>query len=131
MDLKELKKELDNVLEENNKVKYNKTLHEKYAQQLEENALKLENIIKEIRNISYNLNPTISIKIRSQNKINFKLILNDLYENLKQGTQITIELIQKSNPDLEQKHCYYLYDRLKKFPSVKITKDGTKSRLFI
>jgi len=131
LDLNELKKQLGYVLEENKKVQFNKQQQVEYSNELIKIKEILTEQLRKIDNLANNLNPTIKLKIRHSNGINFKELSEAMYILMEKGTQITIELLTQTYPHLENFQVYNILNHLKKMPQVKQAKDGKKVRLFI
>lgn len=92
---------------------------------------RLMSISQELTEMAKGINPLIQTKTRSDVRIPRKEIVNELYELMSKGTQITKELVEKAYPNMNQDAIGNTMYALSKMPNVVKAKDGQKVRLFL
>lgn len=93
-------------------------------------AKRLNEISKELKQISEELVPTFAIATK-KDRPNYKAIVEELVNIMTNGGYVTKALLEKTYPSLKDTEIYYIMDKIKKMPNVDITMDGAKARLYM
>ena len=132
LSLKEFQTQLKEVVEENEKLSNMKGRYVEYAQKLLEVGKNLRTIADELNNLSKEIDPVLTVRKRRKvlKKRKGKKILNELFDILMAGTNITMDFVTRTYTEINAKQAYYLLLKLSKLPGVQSTKDKGKLRLF-
>lgn len=129
-DVTDLKKKIMHVFEENQKLEFTKKQHKELAEELYTLSKEVKKFSDKLELMGNKLYPNVNITVRSGNK-DYTSIFDELYELMKNGTQITNMLISKTYSNLNFKSVAYIMLKLQKMPNVKKVKDGKHVRLYI
>jgi uncharacterized coiled-coil DUF342 family protein len=96
---------------------------------------KLIEISKSLRDIATEINPLAKTRFVSPNGKYVRgertEIIENIYEKMTHGTQVTIDLIDTMYPDRDDDWKKNLMQKIKQMPNVEKTYDGRKLRLFV
>ena len=128
--IKQALKEYEKVLNERDR--YKRTIGKYLDIANEAESIKKDLLILSTRldNIAKGLDPMRTINNRVTKNTNMKSYINEVYDKMKTGTQITMPLLEGLYPNLEEKKQRYIITRLKTYPSVKTRKAGKQVRLY-
>ena len=122
LDVKQLKRVLDGVIAENEKVQYNKKRQEEFSKQLVELKKKLDEVsdsIGSIGTISAELSPTVKISVGKRIGFNFKRAAEDVFNLISAGDNITVEKINKMFPALNYSQVMGIVKHIRAMPGVR------------
>jgi len=123
LDLSKFKQQFDSMIKENNRLNIIKTNYIQYAVTLKSMGETLIRLAKEIDPIQ-----TISGR---KSKVSKKEYIQEFYNLLLSGTQITRKLIETTYSQLNEKEVNYILTAIKHLPRVERVKDGQCIRLFL
>jgi hypothetical protein len=131
MDMNEFKKEFDALVEQNNRMQWLKEKYIEHAKDLIEISQDAKKLAENIENIARKIDPDMGHSFVKDKRIKMKEYIDEIYNIMKSGTQITSDFICKTYPVLNTKQVNYVTEVLKKLPSVNKVKDGRTLRLYI
>ena len=123
MDVSEMVKGINKISKENERLSIIQKEYVKNAEDLKQLANKLFEIAKRI-------DPVVGTKSGRKPRKEMSEIVSSLLQSMNNGTQITVELIEKTYPELVKHQIYSTFSKLKNMPGVKFVKDGIHSRLY-
>lgn len=122
IDLKGLQKQINEIANENEKLKRTKEKYIEIAKKIREKGEELINIAKEIDPIT-----TTDTTRRNTGK---KEKIEEIYRLIEAGTQITKEKLSIMYPELTEDDLNNYLQTLKKLPKIEVAKDKGRIRLF-
>lgn len=122
---------MDKLLEEINMLREKANKYDNMKERYDDYAKKLKEAQLIITNVLNDVNPYLNMKSRQKKTGEpIKIILEELYDLLSHGTEITSELIQTSY-NTDDKRAIYILSKLRNHVSVKSRKEGKKIFLYM
>ena len=109
------------------KIEKYEDVHKRYV----EIAKELNEMGERILAFSRQIDPVSVVGTRAKNNLNLKSYMNEMYDKMRAGTQVTAELLENTYPDCNKKQIAYLITLLGKLKGVDKARDGIRVRLFI
>lgn len=116
MNLKEVAKELEEIENENKRLR---NLKERYI----EFADRLDNLGNELKSIAKDIDPVQGIRSRSYSGIDYEPFVSEIAQKMREGVHVSTELIDKTYPDLTQSNRHYIWQLVQKLGGVQKRKD--------
>jgi len=131
-ELKQIQKQMSKVIEENKRIQYIKEKYVEISDEVDAIADGLAEVVTNLKRIAGKLDPvkTMSTRVHTVYKTNFKDIVRESYDKIQAGTNMTLLKLEGLYSDEETQRLRNVMTKLKTLSNVSATKDGTKLRLF-
>lgn len=121
---------MDDILQEISNLRQKAQAYDTQKDTRSEIANKLRELSQNMQDIAQMLDPKFDLQVGRRKRADHGDKIDELFDKLKSGTQVTMALIQGSYQDLQFHQAYHILKVLQKMPGVHTAKDGQKVRLF-
>ena len=121
MDIRELKNQISEIVEENSKLSLIKNRYQEYAKQLRE-------ISGNLAEMANSIDPKFEFKER-KSKTSFKEQIEEVYHKMLSGLEPTTELLEKTYNIENRQALYFIKVLRSKSKKIETIKDGKNIRL--
>jgi hypothetical protein len=131
LDLVGFKKQFDELMQQNERLEWIKKKYVEHAKEIIDIKQDLISLIERLDKVAHEIDPVLGGTFEKRKNIKIKEIINELYDKMKNGVQVTRLLVHSTYPDLIDKQGNYIMEALKKLPGIKQAKDGRALRLYL
>lgn len=102
-------------------------VHKRYV----EIAAKIKLMGEELVEMAKIIDPLMGVKVRKRSGADYDELVGEVFEKLRSGVQVSVDMIAKSYPDIDKSAHYYIFSKLKKCKGVSVGSVGRKKHLFM